>query len=228
MKKGNIILLNGTSSSGKSTIAQALQKLMAEPYLHTGVDHFLRRLPESHIVYSDGHNPASAAGWLAVFEDHTLVEVRIGSVGLRVITGMYHAIAAYAAAGNQTIVDDVIYDRRVLKAAVTAFSTSNVLFVGVRCPLEVAESREQARGDRARGGARTFYQDVHAHKVYDLEVDSSLFTPAECALQIKQAIQEGVPRTALRQLAAEMESSLPDTLSSRMPRMDEWHEFGSE
>ena len=203
VRPGNIIFLNGTSSSGKSTIAQALQSVMAEPYLHTGIDHFLERLPKDLNVYANDHAASTADGWLAVFRDHTLVKVKVGPLGLQLIAGMYHAIAAFAAAGNHTILDDVIYDRRILRAAVTTLSASDVLFVGIRCPLDVAESRERARGDRAKGGARTFYEQVHADKVYDLEVDSSVATPEECALQIKEAIQEGVPRAAFRRLAAE-------------------------
>jgi chloramphenicol 3-O phosphotransferase len=183
---------------------------MAEPYLHTGIDHYLERLPTRLVVRTDGKNPSAAVptayGWQTIFRDHTLVKVRLGPLGLRLITGMYHAIAAFAAAGNHAIVDDVIYDRRVLRAAVTALGTSEVLFVGIRCPLDVAESRERARGDRAKGGARTFYMHVHAGKIYDLEVDSSVPTPMECALQIKKAIQEDMPREAFRQLAADLKN----------------------
>lgn len=36
-----IILLNGNSSAGKTTIAQELQKLSDNPLLWTGIDHFL-------------------------------------------------------------------------------------------------------------------------------------------------------------------------------------------
>ena len=45
MKQGNIIFLNGTSSSGKTTIAKALQEIMEGYYIHTGIDHFLDAAP---------------------------------------------------------------------------------------------------------------------------------------------------------------------------------------
>jgi chloramphenicol 3-O phosphotransferase len=153
------------------------------------------------MVYSDGQNPTTAETWLAVFKDKRLREVKIGPVGLQLLTGMYHAIAAFAATGNHVIVDDVIFDQRVLKATMMAFIALEVLFVGVHCLLEVAERREHARGNRPKGGARTFYRSVHAHKIYDLEIDSSAATPTECAWHIKKALQDKVPRTAFRQLA---------------------------
>jgi chloramphenicol 3-O phosphotransferase len=196
------VFLNGTSSAGKTSIAKALQEVMERPFLHTGVDHFLAGVPKQCYVYSDGVNPASADGWLLPFKDSRLAEVpRIGPVGLRILTGMYHAIAGFAEVGNDVIVDDVLYDERVLAAAVEALAGFPVLFVGVRCPREVAVQREQERGDRA-GGAAIFHDYVHRHGIYDLEVDSSVLTPMESALLIKEALENGHPRTAFRRLAS--------------------------
>ena len=203
MSQGNIILLNGTSSSGKTTIARALQEVMETPYLHTGIDQFLiERLPKRLIVYSDGIHPATAEGWLAVFRDEALSQVRIGPIGYQWITGMYRAIAALAEEGLNVIIDDVIYDRRVLKAAVRTLPAQRVFFVGIRCPLEVAEGREQARGSRAKGGARTFYDLVHLHGIYDLEVDSVNYSPIECAIKIKSGLQAKPTPSAFSQLRA--------------------------
>ncbi len=143
-------------------------------------------------------------------EGKALVEIRIGQTGYRLLAGMYQAIAALARAGNPVIIDDVIYDQRVLQAAVEALHPLPVLFVGVRCPLEVAIRREQERGNRGPGGAVAFYDLVHAHGLYDLEVDTSRFSAIECAQQIKQALEAQQPCIALQQLQqrfAETENS---------------------
>jgi chloramphenicol 3-O phosphotransferase len=201
MEQGSIIFLNGTSSSGKTTIAQAFQEVMETPYLHTGIDQFLiERLPRRLIVYSDGVDPATAEGWLAVFRDETLSQVRIGPLGYRWIKGMYRAIAVLAEEGLNVIVDDVIYDQRVLRAAVQILPSQQVFFIGVRCPLEVAEAREQARGLREKGGARTFFNLVHEHGIYDLEVDSAKYRPMECAMLIKEGLQAKPSPSAFSQL----------------------------
>src|SRR5919199_1570993 len=68
-QRGNIVFLNGTSSAGKSSIAQALQEVMEAPYLHTGIDHFLERFPVRFHVKSDGADPATATGFLWVCPD---------------------------------------------------------------------------------------------------------------------------------------------------------------
>jgi chloramphenicol 3-O phosphotransferase len=171
---------------------------MPTPYLHTGIDHFLERLPSRLLGDPDG--------WSLRFRDDALAELPvIGPTGLRLLTGMYRAAAAYAAAGNHAVVDDVIYDPRVLEAAVEALGYTSVLFVGIRCPPEVAEERERDRGDRALGGARVFADAVHRHGVYDLEVDSSILSPAESAAAIEAALASGAAGNAF----ARLRESLP-------------------
>jgi len=201
MSDGTIIILNGTSSAGKSSIARELQAILDEPYLLTGVDHFLRQLPHSYLVYSDGVTPSSADGWLLVFRDGAMNELpRIGSMGYRALAGMYAAIGAWAASGNHAIVEDAIYDPRVLKSAVNALHRLPAFFVGVRCDLEVAMQRERERGDRALGGAKVFHEHVHAHGIYDFEVDSTTATASECAQQIRAWLATAPQPYALRQL----------------------------
>ncbi len=201
MSQGNIIILNGTSSSGKTTIAQSLQEIMEQPYLHTGIDQFLiERLPKKLIEYSDGITPSKADGWLATFRDDIFTEITIGSLGYQWIEGMYRAIAELAKFGLSVIIDDVIYDRQVLEMAVSTLPSEQVYFVGVKCPLEIAEQREYERGNRAKGGAKIFHNLVHAHGLYDLEVNSSSSSPKECAIQIRNGIHHKPRPTAFQKL----------------------------
>lgn len=221
MARGTIVLINGTSSSGKTSLARAFQEIADEPFLLLGLDHFIHNLPRQCFVMSDGVAPAESDYFLVVFPDGvlraelpeqhdaqfierlgTMTEVRIGPSGLRFLAGMYHAIAALADAGVNVIHDDVIHDPQVLAEAATTLSSRDVLFVGLRLPLEVAEQREHERGDRAGGGATAFYDLVHAHGNYDLELDTSILNPTECGLLVWQALTDGRPRRALRELAA--------------------------
>ena len=202
MRQGNIIFLNGTSSSGKTVIAKALQEVMDGYYIHTGIDHYLERVPEKFHVISDGKKPPAAEGLLWVYPDGSerLSEIRIGPAGFRLLAGMYHAVAALAVAGNDLIIDDVVFDSRVLQEAVNILHTFNVLFVGVRCPFEIAEQREKKREDRTQGLVKAHYDLVHSHGIYDLEVDTSTLTPLECANQIQHRVSNGPTPNALRRL----------------------------
>ena len=117
---------------------------------------------------------------------------------------MHAAAAALASKGNDVIIDDVIFDTRVLKEAVNTLHAFNALFVGVRCPFEIAEQREQARGNRTQGLVKAHFNLVHSHGIYDFEVDTSILTAMECAIQIKNRLQNGTPPDALQRLQNKM------------------------
>jgi len=103
---GEVILLNGTSSVGKSTIARSLQDQLEQPFLHTGLDHFLRRVPARLIVPPV---PGTVRGWEVDLVDDALSgPPTITELGYQIIGGTYAAIAAYCRARNNVVVDDVI------------------------------------------------------------------------------------------------------------------------
>ena len=77
-----------------------------------------------------------------------------------------------------------------MKECVDVLSDFQVLFVGVRCPLEELEQRERKRGNRKIGMARFQYDLVHSHNIYDIEVNTFKYNPLECAMQIKDVLKE--------------------------------------
>ena len=53
--------------------------------------------------------------------------------------------------------------------------------MGVHCPLALAEQRERERGDRIVGTVRGQHAVVHTFRNYDVDIDTSVATPRECA-----------------------------------------------
>jgi len=49
---------------------------------------------------------------------------------------------------------------------------------------------------------RLWQQAVHAPGIYDLEVDTSVLSPEECAGVIRQRLDDGPPPSAFQRLAA--------------------------
>ena len=193
MIPGNIILLNGASSAGKTSILQALQEVLDAPYLNAGIDKFLFMLPDRYLerpLWDEVLGLTTQAGPLG----------HPGPFGSQLISGMHHAIAALARAGNPVIADHVLIEPCWLRECAQLFCDLPTFFVGVRCPLEILEAREQARGNRTFGQAKAQFSAVHTPGVYDLEVDTARLSPLECALQIKQRVQAGPPPTAMRWL----------------------------
>jgi chloramphenicol 3-O phosphotransferase len=163
-----IILLNGISSSGKTSIARVLQQTLNEPYLQVSIDAFEDMLPDR---YQEG----GPFGWEVLFP--------------KLLAGFHRSIAALAGAGTNLIVDHVMVSREgwasTLADCVMVLAPFRVYFVGVHCSLEEAKRREQARGDRFIGTAERQFPRVHCHHLYDLEVDTTHTSPEACAEQIR-------------------------------------------
>lgn len=178
-----VVILNGVGSVGKSSTARALQAITAEPFLHVAMDAFLDMLPEAMVGHPDGLVfEAGRDG-----EGRPAVAVRSGPTLDRAMRGMRHAVAAMAAQGNNLVVDDVMIQEgqdREYRALLSGFG---VRLVGLFAPLDVLEARERGRGDREIGLARWQYERVHRGRAYDLEIDTTMTTPAQNAALIRSA-----------------------------------------
>lgn len=171
----NAVVLNGGSSSGKSTLARALQDLLPEPWLTFSVDDFIEALPRR--LTGDGDGISIGAGG----------EVDVGAAFMAQETLWMKGIGEMARSGAKIIIDDVFLGGDHSQGRWrTALAGVGVLWVGVRCAPEVAEARERARGDRTVGMARQQADLVHRNVTYDLEVDTGTRTPTEAATQIAE------------------------------------------
>jgi chloramphenicol 3-O phosphotransferase len=188
-----VIYLNGTSSAGKSSIARALQDMLNDLYLHVSLDVFMQMVP------LHGWEREGGMG-IAPLKEEEGLQVEFGPVCQTLFSGFHHSLAALASADNNLVVDDVLLERRWLLEAIEALASHAVCFVGVRCPVEIAGERERARSDRIPGTARGQYNQVHAHGIYDVEVDSYILTPEVCAERILETQQRSPRPSAFERL----------------------------
>ena len=185
-RAGRIILLNGTSSSGKSTLIRALQDRLPDPWIEIGIDRFVFALPRRYLnqpLWSEVFRYVRAPG---TPEDEFTIET--GPLGERLVSGMHRTAAALAAEGLDVIVDHVLLEREWLEACRRLWAPFRPLYVGVRCPLEVVIERERSRKDRTIGQAAAQFAVVHRWGGYDHEVDTSLLSPEAAAEQIARAL----------------------------------------
>lgn len=176
-----ILLLVGTSSAGKSTLAKHLQDGLPEPYLLIGLDDVFRMVSRRWGGGLGG--PLSAQGFR--YDRETVPEaqiIRYGSVGWRVLDGMQRAVAAFAQAGNHLIVDEMLLDERVLAAWVKNLESFQAYLIKVMASLQALEQREQQRGS-PRGLARGHLQ-ANDVRYYDFRIDTTDKHSGTCAEEI--------------------------------------------
>ena len=203
MSQGRIILLNGSSSAGKTTLAITLQQLLPDPWHHIALDQFRDGLGGRYRGLNSPPGTPGARGLNVVpvtLGNERVTEVRFGDIGEQVLRGMRRAIAAFAREGNNVIIDDLMFEPSYLFDYVDALQGFDVFFVGVRCPIEVVNARESRRPGRFPGTATSHFDRVHSHCVYDIEVDTAAHSPRDCARQIIARLDGGSPSTAFGQL----------------------------
>jgi chloramphenicol 3-O phosphotransferase len=129
-----------------------------------------------------------------------------------VVSGLHRSVAALAQAGNNVLVDHLLQDDGSLEECVENWLGLDVLFVGVKCPLEITEERERKRGNRTIGAARSQFERVHAHDLYDLEIDTSRLNVDECVTRIVELINDKPKESAFQELARRFMISKVSTL----------------
>jgi chloramphenicol 3-O phosphotransferase len=178
-----VIVLNGTSSAGKSTLAATLQARLAELgecWVVLGIDDFFTRLPPAWVTYR-GHVGAHADEGIAFVAVGGTVERRVGPVAERLLAAYRGAVAAVARAGINVVVDEVLLSEHDWYAWQRQLEGLEVMWVGVTIDLAVVEQRERDRADRMTGIARSQYEIVHRYPDYDVRVDTGTLDPAAAA-----------------------------------------------
>ncbi|WP_433359496.1 chloramphenicol phosphotransferase CPT family protein [Actinoplanes sp. CA-142083] len=166
-RRGRVILLNGASSSGKSSIGRALLPLLPDPWFFVPADAIGAMRSTVHTRVLDGTEI-----------DEMLHRTRLG----------YHrAVAALASAGNDVVMDYPLSEQWRLDDLLETLRGYDVTLVEVRCSPDELDRRERARGDRPAGlaGSQAL---VYAHGDHDIAVDTTSSDPHECAVTIADAL----------------------------------------
>ncbi|MEU6845931.1 AAA family ATPase [Streptomyces sp. NPDC046716] len=171
----HVIVLNGGSSSGKTSLARALQEELPGIWLTLGTDTFVAALPATDAGIEFGADGTVTVG-----------------PGFRTAEAAWIAgVAAMAAAGARIVVDEVFLGGAASQArwrTALAAHALDVLWVGVRCAPEVASRREAARGDRITGMAVRQAESVHEGVTYDVVVDTGASAAGVCAREIAGSV----------------------------------------
>ena len=173
-----VIVLNGGSSSGKTGIARCLQAILPQPWIRIGIDDLLEAMPPA-LTGSDAGISFAESG-----------EISVGDEFRKVEAAWWLGAAEMARAGSRVIVDDVFLGGGESQERMRGFLEGlEVVWVGVRCNVEIAAGRELARGNRMIGMAAAQAEMVHAGVEYDVEVDTGATEALACARTIAALVR---------------------------------------
>lgn len=164
MSKGRIIFLNGVTSSGKTSIVDALQEY-EEPFFYVVANDLFEQMVGERFLRQDY--------WKHLGE---------------VIIMMYHTAKLYSDMGKNVLIDGILVEREQVaphyRQLRDLLKDNPLDVVEVYCPLEICRQRNIARGDRYETQSEEQAALMATDIRYAMRVDTSRNTPEECARQI--------------------------------------------
>lgn len=173
MEKGMIVVLNGVSSSGKSTLAKELTKLLP--------NFFAFSIDDYDLVIEKMEDR----------EKQRLIPIETEYF-------YYKNVAMFSDRGVNLILDQILHDHTTLQNFYDILKSYPILLVGVHCQKEDLKQREESRGDRNIGQAISQLTFVHKNETYDIVVNTSTQTINECAKEIVVRLNSELPLDGLK------------------------------
>ena len=207
-----ILFMIGTPSSGKTSIAKALQKHLDQPYVYAPTDAFVAMLPSSYLPSFPQEGELKHKEGIYFVSGTSgskqCTYVKLGPVAQKLTKGIIAAIAGIAGAGLNVIVEGVIWEKSILQEAARGWKNFRVFFIHINPSLEEIERRENQRKDWFEGGERVKGQVCGAYNaiqafgnIYDLEIDTTHMTPDQGAKHIIASMQANPTPIAFKKLA---------------------------
>ena len=164
MEKGRIIYLNGVTSSGKTSIVEALQARRDVFFYVVANDLFQEMIGEEYLQ-----------------EDYWKY---LGEV----IIMMYHTAKLFSDMGKNVIIDSILVEREGVaphyERMKEILGNNPLDIVEVYCPLDICRQRNTDRGDRYESQSDEQAELMAKDIRYSMRVDTSLLSPEECADKI--------------------------------------------
>lgn len=164
MEKGRIIFLNGVTSSGKTSIVDALQCREDVFFYVVANDLFQEMVGERYLRENY---------WKYLSE---------------IIIMMYHTAKLYSDMGKNVLIDGILVEREEIKPhyqrLLEILKDNPLDIVEVYCPLDICRQRNIIRGDRYEMQSEEQHALMAENIKYSIRVDTSILSAGECAEKI--------------------------------------------
>lgn len=168
MHKGRIIFLNGVTSSGKTSIVEALQN-REDCYFYVVANDLFEQMIGDRFLRENYWQHLS-----------------------RVILLMYHTAKLFSDMGHDVLIDGILVERPEIaphyQQMLDILKDNPLSIVEVACPLDICRVRNISRGDRYEGQsaeqAALMARDIR----YAMTVHTDTNSPEECAEAILRTL----------------------------------------
>ncbi len=166
MQKGKVIYLNGVTSTGKTSITEAIQELADENFYRLSHDIFQNLISPKYLQKDY---------WLYLSEAITLE---------------YKTAKLLSDSGINVIIDGMVLNNEEFithqnkshyEIIKEIFNCESFFMIEVFCPLDECKKRNIARGDRYENQSEEQHSIMTSNIVYNLKVETHKNTANECA-----------------------------------------------
>ena len=161
MSKGRIIFLNGVTSSGKTSIVEALQN-RDDCYFYVVANDLFEQMIGDRFLQEDYWQHLS-----------------------RVILLMYHTAKLFSDMGHDVLIDGILVERTEItphyQQMMDILKDNPLHIVEVSCPLDICRERNIVRGDRYENQSAEQAAIMARNIRYAMTVHTDKITPEECA-----------------------------------------------
>lgn len=168
MPKGIILFLNGVTSSGKTTLAKAIQEKADVNFYTISNDTFQQMVSRKFLMQNY---------WKYLSE---------------AIMQAYYTARMMSDNGIHILFDGMLLDIAELsphyERVKMIFKNSPLKLIEVTCPLEICRQRNIQRGDRGIHQSDEQMNIMVKNITYDISVNTSLYTPEQCAEMVLKNI----------------------------------------
>lgn len=183
----------GIGSTGKTTLANQLVKVLDEDYIIDGFDHAV----EENLDKKYWPNGELKHEGFQFIDSPTGPQMKVGPKGAEFLEFMLSEIIRKAKEGQNIIIDYVPSDDDIARFK-RELPEVEFVTIGLKPPVEWAIQKELERGDRQVGVAKQAYKEFYEGKQFDIVFDTSIISPEVIAESVKDFLNKPTTRATFK------------------------------
>lgn len=172
-----IIAICGTSSSGKSSVCQALHKKLGDGWLYFGTDGYLSMLGDKFLGLHPNNLNVCVPNDICYAKKHPdgTYEIMPGKLCSKLFSTIPDVLELLAKQNFSIVVDSFISSNEDLILYKTKLEKYGIKFIYLDASEQIIIKREHARGDRLKGSAIHWLKQFDYQENCDLIIDTEKF-----------------------------------------------------